>query len=302
MSKFLNYKFIFIASFSALVLAACGPESEETSEADMSTTPVEDMGTTPVEDMTTTPEEDQGTTPVEEDMGSEPVEEDMGSEPAEDMEPDLDVVGDLGTPEPTDFPCFTELKEAWPLNESVNATGSITADGDAWAVDAAAGGRMEALNNSFVYVDFDSNSIVETDDVSALTEGTWDIAFKRVAIRINGGTSGEGQARAAKLTDTSFEDVSAVPTDATFVTDESVDAECTLKVDPVSAPYTAFNALNVDNPTGTESWYSYGGPGGVAPTEGVVYLVENAEGSATYKLAIDSWASGVFTLRWAVVQ
>lgn len=303
----LSARFFICAGLISLV--ACGsPEQddpvEDVADSGNQQTDDRDMGQTPSPEDASSDTPDVGTPDVgtdEPDLADSGQEEaDMGADLGE--EEDLTVIGDLGNPEPTDFPCFQELSEAWPLNDTVSASAAVTVSDESassFAVDASAGGRMEAIANSFTYVDLDTASVVAIDDVSSLQDLTWDLAFKRVAIRSNGGHSGSGQGSVAKLSGTSFEEVTQAPADTEFVTDESADDSCVVRFDPINAPYTAINLLNVDNPTGTESWYSYGGPGGLAPTQGDVYVVKNAEGTTSYKVSIDAWEGGVFTLRWA---
>ena len=294
---------VLLLSAGLMSLVACGSPEQDA--------PVEDVADsgnpqTGDRDMDQTPEDASSDTPdvgadAPDHAGSGQQETDMGSDLGENEE-DLTVIGDLGNPEPTDFPCFQELSEAWPLNDTVSASAAVTVndeDTSIVSVDASAGGRMEAIESSFTYVDLDTASVVAIDDISALQDLTWDLAFKRVAIRSNGGHSGAGQASVAKLSGTSFEEVTQAPSDVEFVTDESAHDGCMIRLDPINAPYTAINLLNADNPTGTGSWYSYGGPGGLAPTQGDVYVVKNAEGTTSYKVSIDAWEGGVFTLRWA---
>lgn len=316
---------LFCALSVGALTTACGPEDQDANNdtsidegMDMTVQPVDmgsapqDLGSTPEKDADVAPE-DAGTEP--EDAGAEP--EDAGSQPdlaePEDMgtlpdaEADLIVIGDLGTgPEPEDFPCYEELKQTWPLNTGVTPSGSVTEVSDdggvkTVAVSATAGGLMNALNEAFVYVDLDTATLVSVDDIDALGDTTWDLAFKRVVIRSNGGSSGIGKVAVAKLSGTTFDQVQSTPSDATFVTEENVDETCTLTLDPINTPYTVFNQLNTDNASGSESWYAYGGPGGVSPLEEVVYLVRNAEDTVTFKLEIVSWMGGDFSLRWAVL-
>ncbi len=321
MTCYMNKSIALTALIPFLFAIACGPEEQDQTPdetpdqsgvIDMGTAP-EDQGTSP-EDQGSTPE-DQGTTPEDmgspSDQGSTP--EDIGSSDdqgvPEDMggEEDLIVIGDLGTPDPEEFPCFEELNQAWPWNTGVTPSGEVTVTDNGGVttatIAATGGGRMNALNEAFVYVDLDSGTLVNVDDLQALSDTTWDLAFKRVVIRSNAGTSGPGKVAVAKLTETTFDAVTSVPSDASFIVENNTDDQCAVALDPLNTPITVFNQLNADNPTGSQSWYDYGGPGGgLVPSPGVIYLVRNAEDTATFKLEIVSWSSGVFELEWAVVQ
>lgn len=297
--------------FTLSSLTACGGGEED---ANADTTPQQDMAGS-VEDMATdTPdaadELDMGAAP--EDQGQNPS-QDQGDVPdassPEDMgeEADIEQIGDLSQPvTPEDFPCFEELEEAWPYNSGVNATAmlSVTDEGGAIraTLDASAGGSMSAPSQAFVYLDLDSATLLELDDYTAYADTRWDLAFKRVVIRSNSGSSGTGAASVARLADTTFEAVTEAPAQAEYWQDLTADETCQLTVDPIMTPYTAFNFLNGDNPTGSESWYSYGGPGGISPLPGMIYLVKNAEGTQTFKLELISWMSGVYEVRWAPLQ
>jgi hypothetical protein len=62
--------------------------------------------------------------------------------------------------------------------------------------------------NPFVYFSFETNTQVQASD-------TWDIAIKGTTILVNGGISGNGNARAA-LMDGAFDEVTEIPADLIF--------------------------------------------------------------------------------------
>lgn len=210
------------------------------------------------------------------------------------------TVNNVNNPPVIDVPCFDELKEGWPLNEGVNA-GAVTiteAEGVfSGTIDAASGGSMAAASSSFLYVDLDTGAKVEVDDFAAYENTEWDLAFKRVLIRTNSSSSGIGAVELGKVADTTFEEASLASV-TTWATDDTMDATCIPDTDPINNLITAFNLLNLDNPSGSESWYSYAM--GIS-TQPDVYFVKNAEGTKTFKFAIDGWASGVYTVKWEEV-
>jgi len=212
------------------------------------------------------------------------------------------VVNNVNNDPVLEIECFEELLDAWPLNEGVNeGEVAVTAAGSEFTgtIDASAGGTMSAPSSSFVYVDLDTGNRVDVDDFAAYENTEWDLAFKRVVIKTNSANSGPGHVEVARLADTAFAEASL--TGATmWASDQTMDDACIPDFDPVGNPITAFNLLNLDNPTGSESWYAYGQMG-VSP-QADVYLVKNADASKTYKFEIQGWASGEFAVRWAEVS
>jgi hypothetical protein len=99
----------------------------------------------------------------------------------------------------------------------------------------------------------------------------WDIAIKGLAIRVNGGTSGSGEAAAAVVSGI-FEEITAVPTGTQFTQD---------------------NAPNLAIPTGSgNGWYSYNPQTHVvSPIAGRVILVRTHDGNFA-KLEILSYYKG----------
>ena len=226
--------------------------------------------------------------------------QDMGQTLDQDQEEDIPTIGDLGADDGGDARQATVIKE-WPLHDKAAASGliTVTREGDAWraTIDAAAGGSMAAKMNPFVYLDLDAGGQVVISDLDSLKDATWELGFKRTAIRTNSADSGPGKAQLAKLSGTTFEAVMAAPADPNeYAVDETLNEEGDLRADPIGTPFTAFNYLNLNNPTGSASWYSY--EMGVSPVRGDVYIVKSADTQATFKLEILSWAGGVYTLRW----
>ena len=294
---------ILAGAFCALgSTAACGPDENNGNDPVDIGIILEDMGRDDGAEVDLDlPPADQGR-----DLGED--KDDTGEDQQEmgqDMEADIPVSGDLGTPDPKDFPCFDELNLAWPFHDSVLSVGGLTATEGAGGVinatiDAAAGGSMNAINEPFLYIDLDTAEVVPITDLESLSDERWDLAFKRVVVRSNNGTSGVGASGVAKLSATAFDQVTASPVDTEFVADQSVQQDCTLITDPIGNPVTAFNTLNPSGPTiNSGSWYDYGGNMGMlTPRSGEVYVIKNAEGTASYKFEFLSYMDGVYELRW----
>ncbi|MCC5943323.1 MAG: HmuY family protein [Bernardetiaceae bacterium] len=116
----------------------------------------------------------------------------------------------------------------------------------------------------FVYFNLAKGEVVSEDE-------TWDIAIKGLAIRVNGGTSGEGDAAAAVVSGI-FEELMEVPAGTEFAQD---------------------NAPNLAIPMGSgNGWYSYNPQSHiVSPIAGRIILVRTHEGKFT-KLEILSYYKG----------
>ena len=220
-------------------------------------------------------------------------------ETRDDMEEDLPTFGDLGMDIGDERRALT-IKE-WPLHDKSAPSESVktTENNGVFTVtiDATAGGRTEAKDNPFVYLDLDQGKQVDLTDLAALDDNTWELAFKRFAIRTNSGDSGNGKVSLALIENTEFDAVKTPPTDANqYVTDKTFDETNTVRVDPIGTPFTAFNDLNLANPTGSQSWYAYNM--GVSPTPNAIYVLKDTSEGATYKFQILSWQSGVFEIKW----
>lgn len=75
-------------------------------------------------------------------------------------------------------------------SETPDASGFINL-----SVDASAGGFTAGPDdpaNRWAYLDLDTGTLLDMDDATALTSPDWEIAFKRVAVKLNGGVSGAG--------------------------------------------------------------------------------------------------------------
>ncbi len=220
-------------------------------------------------------------------------------------EEDVISIGDVGQTNQSDRRCGDTIIHEWPLNDAVT-TGVVSGDEDdgVWelTIDASAGGMSNAANNPFVYISLATAQRVDITDVDSLDDDSWDLAFRRTALRTNSGDSGPGSVSVAKEVNTTFEDVTTAPAASNrYHTDVSLEDNCDPILDSIGNLYTAFNHLNVNNPSGSQSWYDYGSGGGmgVEPVEGDIYAVQIDDRDETYKLEILAWDSGVYTLRFA---
>jgi hypothetical protein len=223
-----------------------------------------------------------------------------------DTQPSEDVatIGDVSAPpDANDNSCpQVELIEAWPFNDEF-AQGDVdtSADGAVFIseINAFAGGSQGARDNAFIYFDFvTAEQQLLTDDES-LIDADWVLAFRRTNIRLNSADSGPGGWEMAKLSGTTLDAVDAAPTAANaWKTDTTFSSMCEILLDPINNPMTAINFLNLLNPSGSSSWYSYS-DSGVAAIEGDVYVVRNVERDLAFKFEIQGWNDGIYTLRWA---
>lgn len=91
--------------------------------------------------------------------------------------------------EPHEPRCQSESIEQLPLLIEPSS-GSIVTEGELTVVDARAGGQTPS--ESFVYARFTDRGLVQVmlDDEASLRSLDWDIAFRRLVIRLNSGVSG----------------------------------------------------------------------------------------------------------------
>lgn len=248
------------------------------------------------------------------DAGHNHADEDAGNNGQPDVgedagdEEDVATVGDVGDLEDTGGECViaNALEAAWPLHDQVSGSDITAEETDGvWTaeVDAAAGGAAGASSNPFIYLDLDGAAKVDVTDLDAITADTsWEIAFRRTAIFINGGDAGPGNVEIARLTGVDFDTVTVddVPADGEFITEDLVnDDTCEIPTPAtgVGNAVTVFENLNPD--TTSQSWYNYGGNGGIGVHDDHVYIIRNTDQSKTYKFSFVAWASGVITVTWA---
>lgn len=264
----MKYRSLFVLLICSLALVACGDDSENANNTTNNS--LADAGT---------------------DTGADTMGEDAGDE-------DVLTIGDTSQQDGLDHRCDDAPLADWPLHEDISgeAITATTADGvTTIEVEATAGGSQASSDNPFIYLDLATGEKVEVNDVEAFSNTEWDLAFRRTVIRSNGADSGSADVSVAKVIDTTFADVTSAPTgDNAWAQDVYYEQDCTLITDPIGYPVTAFNYLNPSK--SSASWYEYPG---LAPTDGEIYVVDVPEESKTYKMEIESWNDGVYTIHIA---
>lgn len=101
--------------------------------------------------------------------------------------------------------------------------------------------------NTWVYFSFEKNAVVEVSDYQ--NDLSWDIAFHRADVRLNGGLSGKGHGSAQKTEETSLTEVLEAPAGG-YVPDSYGNVIVEFKIPPVyqEQPYNAVMStwLNID--------------------------------------------------------
>lgn len=242
-----------------------------------------------------------------------------GSTSAGDADTDESSTGDVDTEGETtgetacgdDVPCEDAIILDLGLVSGSVSAGAVTntPDGGGWttAVDATAGGIVDAPSNPWIYLQFTDDGLqkIELDDIEALTSQDWDIAAKRFGIRLNSGSSGSGCVTVATIVDDDYDSLDAVPDDATFRAEAFYDDSCGL-VDDGSGAGGANYALT--------PWWFYPGCVGVSY---VPFVIETGEGRHV-KFMVESYyesgqaecndsgamgsGSANFTWRWAYLD
>ncbi|MEO1234449.1 MAG: HmuY family protein [Myxococcota bacterium] len=148
--------------------------------------------------------------------------------------------------------------------------------GEQTLVDATGGGFM--TTESYLYARFTDSGLVKVDisDEQAFEDMTWDIAFRRFLIRLNGGVSGPSCVRGSRTAPgTTFDDVTSVDPGLTLMEEAYLtDGTCELINDGSGLPNAPATVL--------ASFWQY--PGCVQMT-GTVFVVELADGR-TVKLEV----------------
>lgn len=154
------------------------------------------------------------------------------------LDAQVQTVCDPATVLPTNFRLIGEVSAG---AVAITTTGGISAG----TVDATAGGIAAAADKPYIYLDLETGTKVELDDVAARTSTAWDIAFKRASVRLNGGDSGIGGRLATTVLADSLDAVTEIPT-TEFIADDFTTADCALDTIPGGEPRSAFG-----------EWYEY---------------------------------------------
>lgn len=184
--------------------------------------------------------------------------------------------------EQTPVSCEDELILDLSLHDDLVSDGRVRTDADGadfvTKIDATAGGLDAAPSNPWVYVRFTEEGAerVDIDDETALESMEWHLAARRFVLRLNGGSSGPSCVGAAPFLEKSYDELTEVPDDVEFVTDDFYTAECGF----IGDSFGLESAQVVLTP-----WWEY--PGCVATTK-VPFLVQLDDGHVI-KLRVDQY-------------
>ncbi|MCA9563162.1 MAG: HmuY family protein [Myxococcales bacterium] len=157
-------------------------------------------------------------------------------------------------------------------------------------IDATAGGSpATAVDYAFIYIDLDAGEVVEIDDFESISDTSWDIAFKRSEIRLNGADSGPGAWLVSVVDETSWEDFENPPdTSAEWNSDEFVSDQCEVETIGQGSAATAFGV-----------WYDYNGETHVVSAiEDRQFALYNAGTHQVLKFHISDYQSGTYSIQW----
>lgn len=217
---------------------------------------------------------------------------------------------------PTEVACADQIILDMNLQTDV-APGLIqnTADGAGWTtkVDATAGGAFTSTPDSYVYGKFTDQGLtkVSIGDEGSLDSMDWDIAFRRYVIRVNSADSGPSCVQAARVPGTAqYEDVTTVPADLAYHTDDYFTDSCDLIADGTGLPDSPATALS--------SYWTY--PGCVQMSN-YVFVIALADGrhvkftvddyyapavqdqcQSTGGVPMSNTGSANFVVRWQFIQ
>lgn len=147
---------------------------------------------------------------------------------------------------------------------------------------------VDAKNEEqWVYMSLAQGKFVPEEEAGDAT--TWDLALRRFNLKLNGGASGSGDAAVALLPGAAFDEVTEVPADATFLTDQP-DADA----DGVDEYVMSI---------GDTRWYAYEVTTHVLTPKELVYVIRGVDGSH-YKLEMLGYydmagTAGYPSFRWA---
>lgn len=187
-----------------------------------------------------------------------------------------------------------------------NGTGANGANDLIQTLDEGNGVFATQVNASdreaWVYFDLDAGVREEVTDPGAST--TWDLAFRRSNIKVNGGHSGPADVAVAAIPEVPFADLSASPV-ALFEVDEpsvgEVDPDRPSFIDDDGTDFV-FARANISSSNG---WYNYDVINHVLSAADVTFIVRSSEGQHFKLRFLDYYNSegspGFPTFRWASV-
>jgi len=204
--------------------------------------------------------------------------------------------------------CGSEGADGVSNNEGANGASNGTVDGLVDTLDEGDGvfaTQVDAVDDTaWVYVDLDRGGVEEVvSDLGAST--TWDLAFRRSNVKVNGGHSGPADVAVAALPEVDFDGLESSPV-ALFEVDRpsqgEVDPERPSFIDDDGTDFVFGRA----NAASTNGWYDYDPINHVLSPSNVTFIVRSSEG-AFFKLRFLDYynaagTSGYPTFRWAEVS
>lgn len=172
------------------------------------------------------------------------------------------------------------LPFAWAPKDAVS-TGTITTTVEGGVttalIDATAGGTTAYQDNPFLYIDLATGTKVAITDWDSFTSEEWDLALKRMVIRLNGGDSGPAEVETAVVGAATLAEVTTEPPGNQFFRDDWATETCDLIEGPLEEPRTAMG-----------DWYEYDVNTHVLTPFPYVYVIRARDGTL-YKLRIDTY-------------
>jgi hypothetical protein len=165
---------------------------------------------------------------------------------------------------------------------AVTTTGTVMTG----TIDATAGGQANSADRPYIYVDLETGTRVDVDDLAARSSSAWDIMLKRSSLRSNSGDSGPGKRTLAVVQGTSVDMVTAPATG--YSADDFSTSECALDTIPGGEPKSAFG-----------EWYDYNPMTHVVTPKGEVYVIERMDGSRTAFRVVSYYGDTAMPMRGA---
>jgi hypothetical protein len=153
-------------------------------------------------------------------------------------------------------------------------------------IDATAGGTANSADRPYIYVDLETGTRVDIDDLGARTSMAWDIMLKRSSVRSNGGDSGPGKRTIAVGQVTSLDAITAPASG--YASDDFTTADCMLDVIPGGEPKSAFG-----------EWYAYDQTTHAVAPKAEAYVVERSDGSRTAFRVVTYYGDTAMPMRGA---
>ncbi len=227
--------------------------------------------------------------------------QDTGPKPDQAVMADLGALPDLGQKGKCDSAWRTAINPQKFSSTGPVTTTTTTAGLKKTVIDATAGGMGASTKNPYTYVSLKTGKRVDIDDYAAKTDKTWDIAFKRSVVRINGGDSGAGLGAISIQSNKTIDKVTSLPAAATFAQDDFLDANCNISKDPIGQIKTAIGGSS-------GMWYTMDGISKLKPNPDT-YVIKLADGSGYVKMIIVTYYGGSnnttsanYTINWATIK